>query len=79
MQLVNLQIKPILDKTRQELEKLYGKELDQMVLFGSQARGDAKPDSDASCRENQTSRFVVRSVNLILNWFYHFCLDMLAR
>lgn len=30
----------------QQLELLYGKQLVQMVLFGSQARGDAEPDSD---------------------------------
>ena len=31
---------------RRALEKLYGERLDRVVLFGSRARGDARPDSD---------------------------------
>ncbi|MGD1702399.1 nucleotidyltransferase domain-containing protein [Dapis sp. BLCC M229] len=42
----NPQLKEIIAKTRQGLEKIYGEQLERIVLFGSQARGDAKPDSD---------------------------------
>ena len=28
------------------LEELYGENLERVVLFGSRARGDARPDSD---------------------------------
>ena len=37
---------PILAKFRAALEEMYGARLERVVLFGSQARGDARPDSD---------------------------------
>ncbi|HBB32262.1 MAG TPA: nucleotidyltransferase [Cyanobacteria bacterium UBA8803] len=40
------QIQTILTKACQPIKKLYGEQLDKIVLFGSQARGDARPDSD---------------------------------
>lgn len=43
---MNAQIKEIIAKTRQGLENIYGEQLDKLVLFGSQARGDARADSD---------------------------------
>ncbi|NJK69672.1 MAG: nucleotidyltransferase domain-containing protein [Microcoleus sp. SU_5_3] len=43
---MNERIKTITAKTRQGLKKLYGEQLDKIVLFGSQARGNARPDSD---------------------------------
>jgi uncharacterized protein len=39
-------ISSIVQEFRERLEKLYGDRLDKLVLFGSQARGDAEPDSD---------------------------------
>lgn len=36
----------ILDDLRQRLAQLYRERLVQLVLYGSQARGDAAPDSD---------------------------------
>ena len=39
-------IKAILSELRQRFESLYGERLAQMVLFGSQARGDAEDGSD---------------------------------
>jgi uncharacterized protein len=39
-------LKNILTELRYELEKLYNERLARVVLFGSQARGDAQPDSD---------------------------------
>ncbi|MDB9311775.1 nucleotidyltransferase domain-containing protein [Spirulina sp. CS-785/01] len=36
----------ILTQIRQGLEKLYGTDLECLILYGSQARGDAEQDSD---------------------------------
>ncbi|MFM8332362.1 MAG: nucleotidyltransferase domain-containing protein [Candidatus Methylumidiphilus sp.] len=36
----------VLAKFRAALEQLYGDRIERVVLFGSQARGDARPDSD---------------------------------
>jgi predicted nucleotidyltransferase len=36
----------ILDQTYQGLKKIYNPKLDQVILYGSQSRGDAEPDSD---------------------------------
>jgi predicted nucleotidyltransferase len=35
-----------LKKFRAALEQLYGEQLERVVLYGSRARGDARPDSD---------------------------------
>lgn len=37
---------PVLTRIREELEAIYGARLHRVVLFGSRARGDARPDSD---------------------------------
>ena len=37
---------PILRKFRAALGELYGDRIERVVLFGSRARGDARPDSD---------------------------------
>jgi len=39
-------IQTILTELRRRFEALYGERLVRMVLFGSQARGDAEPGSD---------------------------------
>lgn len=39
-------VKQVLAELHTRLEKLYGERLVRLVLFGSQARGDARPDSD---------------------------------
>ncbi|HKP12759.1 MAG TPA: nucleotidyltransferase domain-containing protein [Blastocatellia bacterium] len=39
-------LKEILRELRHQLESLYGERLVSLVLFGSQARGDAEPGSD---------------------------------
>jgi predicted nucleotidyltransferase len=36
----------IIVELRRQFELLYGERLVRMVLFGSQARGDAEPESD---------------------------------
>lgn len=40
------QVKEIIAQTRLGLKKIYGEQLEQVILFGSQARGDARADSD---------------------------------
>jgi predicted nucleotidyltransferase len=39
-------VRAIVAELRRRLEPLYGERLERMILFGSQARGDAEPDSD---------------------------------
>ncbi len=36
----------LLDRLRPRLAALYGDRLERLVLYGSHARGDARPDSD---------------------------------
>jgi uncharacterized protein len=37
---------PVLSGFRQAMQELYGPRIERVVLYGSSARGDAKPDSD---------------------------------
>jgi predicted nucleotidyltransferase len=37
---------PVRLRFRQALNEIYGNRIDRIVLFGSRARGDARPDSD---------------------------------
>lgn len=37
---------PILTQFRAALNEIYGDRIDRVVLFGSRARGDERPDSD---------------------------------
>jgi uncharacterized protein len=37
---------PILTRFRAALDEIYGARLERVVLFGSRARGEARPDSD---------------------------------
>jgi predicted nucleotidyltransferase len=39
-------ISPILAKFRAALDAMYGERIERVVLYGSQARGEARPDSD---------------------------------
>jgi predicted nucleotidyltransferase len=41
-----MKIKEILKEFRQEIEKLYGKRLKDVILYGSWARGEATEESD---------------------------------
>ena len=43
---MNEKLTAILAELRHRFEALYGERLVQMILFGSQARGDAEPGSD---------------------------------
>jgi len=43
---MNKRLKIILAELRRRFETLYGERLVQMILFGSQARGDPEPGSD---------------------------------
>lgn len=44
--MVHPQLQEILSKLKAQMLKEYGKRLDRMLLFGSQARGEADPESD---------------------------------
>ena len=51
---------PILAKFRAALDEMYGEKIERVVLYGSRARGDAKPDSDydvAVFLRNMADRF----------------------
>src|ERR1700745_3462881 len=37
---------PVLKPLRAALDAIYGERIERVVLFGSRARGDARPDSD---------------------------------
>jgi uncharacterized protein len=39
-------IDPVLRKFRVALDEVYGERIERVVLYGSRARGDARPDSD---------------------------------
>ena len=39
-------IRPILRKLRKGLMQIYGEQVDRILLYGSRARGDERPDSD---------------------------------
>jgi len=39
-------VDPILNRFRAALDEIYGERIERVVLFGSRARGDARPASD---------------------------------
>lgn len=43
---INLFVREILKEFKEKIKEIYAEELSQLILFGSQARGDAQPDSD---------------------------------
>ncbi len=46
MNIINNKIKEIIAKIHRGLENIYGEELDQVILFGSQGRDDARSHAD---------------------------------
>ncbi len=46
MVLMTRVVHPILQMFRSALDAMYGDRIERVVLYGSQARGDARPDSD---------------------------------
>jgi uncharacterized protein len=43
---VSVKIRRLLEELKAELQRLYGRRLSGVFLFGSRARGDAEPGSD---------------------------------
>lgn len=43
---MDTRLKPILEELRRQLEIIYDGKMVSLILFGSQARGDAEPGSD---------------------------------
>lgn len=41
-----LKVQKVLKKLKKELLHIYGEQLDSIILYGSRARSDARPDSD---------------------------------
>ena len=39
-------VDPVLSRFRAVLDEIYGERIERVVLYGSRARGDARPDSD---------------------------------
>jgi predicted nucleotidyltransferase len=65
---------PVLVRFREALTETYGNRLERVVLFGSRARGDARPDSDYDVavflrdlgdRHRELDRLAHLSTNLI--------------
>ncbi len=74
--MVHPHLNEILAKLRAYLEEEYGDRLVQLLLFGSQARGDAQSDSDIDVMV--TLRDAVDScteINHISNFLTTLCLD----
>lgn len=46
LMLVNAMTDPTLTRFRDAVDELYGDRIERVVLYGSRARGDEKPDSD---------------------------------
>lgn len=39
-------VDPVLSRFRAALDEVYGEQIERVVLFGSRARGEARPDAD---------------------------------
>jgi predicted nucleotidyltransferase len=71
-------LQPILNQLREQLKLLYGDKLYQLILYGSQARGDSEAGSDIdilvilegsidSCKEIARTENIVAEISLRYN------------
>ena len=70
--IVNDKLKIILTQLQLQLEAHYGDRLKQLIMFGSQARGDAHPDSDIDVLvvlkgEVNTGKEIEKTSNIVAN------------
>jgi predicted nucleotidyltransferase len=74
--MIHSHLNEILAKLRTHLEQEYGDRLVQVVLFGSQARGDAEPDSDIDVMVILSDAVdTCTEINRISNFSTTLCLD----
>lgn len=74
------EIQPVLREAHRRLRALYGDRLMRAVLYGSQARGDARPDSDVDvlvilhgpiALYDETKRLVLLALDLYDQYGYN--------
>ncbi|GAB4285398.1 MAG: hypothetical protein Fur0025_16940 [Oscillatoriaceae cyanobacterium] len=59
LQMINTKIFPILSEIKTYLTSLYQERLADLLLYGSQARGDAKPESDIDILVTKTTKLML--------------------
>lgn len=73
--MVDRKLRSVLDELRSGLERIYGKRLVELVLYGSRARGDAEADSDIDVLVLVTEMPTRRQQAEASRWISDLCLD----